>query len=346
VTCGVGDRYNTRSCTNPSAAHGGAPCSGSAQLHQTCDTGVSCAVHGNWGSWGHWAGCSVTCELGTWNRYRACDNPAPAHGGNPCAGSGSQTQQCDAGIMCPIDGMWGTWGQWGECSVTCEAIGVKDRTRVCDRPPAQYNGAYCVGSSHDQTSCDWRHRMCPSGNPWQPLYFSQPTVAPVNGGVGQWQAWEACTMTCGGGIKTRQRFCDNPAPAGSGSVCTESLIEVIQCNNVPCGTGTYVQSGSNGYSTGTIYINAAGVAAPPKAGSCDGLRGVFDCQNGIECIPIDLKCDCNPQCSDASDEDMTWAGCIMSAEECASGADDVSPVKVLLLASVASVLLFFHQLHH
>ena len=58
-------------------------------------------VHGNWGAWGAWAGCSVTCEQGTWTRTRTCTNPAPANGGNTCAGSDLDQGTCDAGIMCP-----------------------------------------------------------------------------------------------------------------------------------------------------------------------------------------------------------------------------------------------------
>ena len=43
------------------------------------------------------------------------------------------------------------------------------------------------------------------------------------------------------------------------SFSTENMIEVMSCNNVPCGSGTYIQSGG-----GSIVINSAGVAAAPK----------------------------------------------------------------------------------
>ena len=54
----------------------------------------SSTVPGNWSSWGAWSPCSETCGNGTSTRTRACDNPAPAHGGAHCVGAGSMTKDC------------------------------------------------------------------------------------------------------------------------------------------------------------------------------------------------------------------------------------------------------------
>ena len=35
-------------------------------------------VNGDWGVWGAWSTCSMTCGSGTRARSRSCDNPAPA----------------------------------------------------------------------------------------------------------------------------------------------------------------------------------------------------------------------------------------------------------------------------
>lgn len=45
---------------------------------------VSLTVDGGWGAWSTWGTCSKTCDLGTKNRKRVCDNPEPKHGGKPC----------------------------------------------------------------------------------------------------------------------------------------------------------------------------------------------------------------------------------------------------------------------
>ncbi|XP_013396708.1 uncharacterized protein LOC106163609 isoform X2 [Lingula anatina] len=41
-------------------------------------------ANGNWGPWGSWEACSVTCENGTKSRRRQCNNPEPTNGGLTC----------------------------------------------------------------------------------------------------------------------------------------------------------------------------------------------------------------------------------------------------------------------
>ena len=57
-------------------------------------------VNGGWGSWGSYGSCSVTCPTGTKTRIRACDNPAPIHGGLDCPGSDTDTASCTM-VPCP-----------------------------------------------------------------------------------------------------------------------------------------------------------------------------------------------------------------------------------------------------
>lgn len=54
--------------------------------------------------------------------------------------------------------------------------------------------------------------------------------------TGQWSMWtdSSCSVTCGDGIITRSRTCDNPAPKDSGPDCIGSSNETIQCNLDPC----------------------------------------------------------------------------------------------------------------
>ncbi|XP_035824221.1 uncharacterized protein LOC101853369 [Aplysia californica] len=103
VTCGVGEQYNARSCTNPAPQYLGADCTGITDDLRSCDTGVSCAVHGAWGTWGAWSACSLSCGgIGIIERTRVCDRPAPLHGGRYCPGSDLDTDSCDMTfLMCP-----------------------------------------------------------------------------------------------------------------------------------------------------------------------------------------------------------------------------------------------------
>ena len=49
-------------------------------------------VDGNWGAWGDWASCTVTCDGGSKMRSRVCDSPSPM-GGDHCDVDGSQAEE-------------------------------------------------------------------------------------------------------------------------------------------------------------------------------------------------------------------------------------------------------------
>ena len=49
-------------------------------------------VDGNWGAWGDWASCTVTCDGGSKMRSRTCDSPSPM-GGDHCDVDGSQAEE-------------------------------------------------------------------------------------------------------------------------------------------------------------------------------------------------------------------------------------------------------------
>ena len=53
------------------------------------------SVNGNWGPWGAYDTCTKTCGRGTQTKYRECNNPAPAHGGDQCEGSLGETRTCN-----------------------------------------------------------------------------------------------------------------------------------------------------------------------------------------------------------------------------------------------------------
>ena len=46
-------------------------------------------VDGNWGQWEYWNACSKSCNGGSQNRSRLCDNPLANHGGAKCASNSS-----------------------------------------------------------------------------------------------------------------------------------------------------------------------------------------------------------------------------------------------------------------
>ena len=56
----------------------------------------------------------------------------------------------------------------------------------------------------------------------------------VDGGFGAWDNWTECTVSCGGGNKTRGRRCDNPAPQSAGKDCDGDLTATKPCNEDLC----------------------------------------------------------------------------------------------------------------
>ena len=61
-------------------------------------------------------------------------------------------------------------------------------------------------------------------------------AALVDGGYGDWSQYRACSVSCGGGLKTRSRLCDNPEPAFGGKDCSQlgPETESSRCNTHEC----------------------------------------------------------------------------------------------------------------
>lgn len=67
---------------------------------------------------------------------------------------------------------------------------------------------------------------------------------PIDGGWSAWSAWGSCSVSCGGGTKTRTRTCTNPAPAYGGANCAGSSSESTSCNTHSCWQPTIATGGT------------------------------------------------------------------------------------------------------
>ncbi|XP_061184995.1 SCO-spondin-like [Saccostrea echinata] len=208
-----GTQTRTRSCSNPAPAYDGQQCSGSGSQTVSCTPSTPCRVNGNWGSWGSYGACSVTCGSGTKSRSRSCNNPAPAGGGNDCAGSSTSSATCTLSA-CPIDGNWGSWGSYGSCTVSCGG-GTQTRSRSCSNPAPQHGGRSCSGSPSSSQSCNTHN-------------------CPIDGNWASWGSYGSCSLTCGGGTQSRSRTCTNPAPQYQGKSCSGSSTSSQSCNTHNC----------------------------------------------------------------------------------------------------------------
>ncbi|XP_050412065.1 coadhesin isoform X1 [Patella vulgata] len=116
ATCGPGIQVRTlsRTCTNPSPAHGGLTCQGDSTTTEEVDCNTRpCPVNGGWSDWSEWEEydeCSALCGTGEMDQWRSrtCNNPAPDFGGADCSGVSleNRTIDCntdDCGDRCPLN---------------------------------------------------------------------------------------------------------------------------------------------------------------------------------------------------------------------------------------------------
>ena len=59
----------------------------------------------------------------------------------------------------------------------------------------------------------------------------------LDGGYSEWTQWSACSLTCGGGTRSRSRTCDNPAPENGGAECSDVSSQTDACNEDACPIG-------------------------------------------------------------------------------------------------------------
>uniref|UniRef100_A0A8C7YKS2 Thrombospondin 1b n=1 Tax=Oryzias sinensis TaxID=183150 RepID=A0A8C7YKS2_9TELE len=209
-----------------------------------------------WSPWSEWTHCSVSCGRGIQQRGRSCDRI-----NNNCEGTSVQTrdcylQECDKRFK--QDGSWSHWSPWSSCSVTC-GEGVITRIRLCNSPTPQLGGKQCEGEARQTQKC-------------------QKSPCPINGNWGPWSPWDLCTLTCGGGVQTRKRLCNNPAPLYGGKECVGEATDRQMCNKKACPV--------DGCLSNPCFSGAKCTSFPDgswKCGKCpNGYSG-----NGINCKDID-----------------------------------------------------------
>ncbi|XP_052793992.1 SCO-spondin-like [Mya arenaria] len=208
--CGLGKAWRFRKCDGPAPQYGGNPCLGPLEMFKPCDTGIPCAIHGQWGDWSPYSFCTATCGVGIKTRVRQCDNPPPQFGGLLCDGPDFEEIKCETEVPCPINGQWSIWSEYQSCSTQC-GIGFTQRKRICNNPSPMYGGLECIGAAVEERECDTK------------------VICPVDGNWGPWNAFSKCSVDCGVGIMSRERSCNNPSPMNGGSFCIGLSIEQREC---------------------------------------------------------------------------------------------------------------------
>ncbi|TMS13657.1 A disintegrin and metalloproteinase with thrombospondin motifs 7 [Larimichthys crocea] len=197
--------------------------------------------------------------------------------------------------------------QYGSGSVLCD-----DMDNVCSTLWCTV-GTTChskLDGSVDGTSCG-EHKWCFGGECVAAGY--QPES--VNGGWAPWSEWSACSRTCGAGVQSAHRDCDNPVPKYRGKYClgerrriqdlqhhtvssvtcppseTSSVVTSTRCHTRASSTSGKQSSAEN---VGCDYVIESN-AVEDRCGVCNGngstcttVRRMFEESEGLGYVDIGL----------------------------------------------------------
>ncbi|KAF7236260.1 SCO-spondin, partial [Varanus komodoensis] len=280
-SCNVGTRWRSRSRSDPAASAGGEPCQGADVEVGFCSL-QPCPGAG--AEWGPWSECSVPCGGGYRNRTRAGvaalrrTEFATCHL-HPC--TGEVPGVCPAGKV------------WQECATqpaSCAELSLEPRADGACRPgcycppgavlldnlcvpreacPCAADGMLYAPGEAVPRGCE--NCSCVSG---QVGNCSRAACGDGSGGWGAWSPWTGCTVSCGGGMRSRTRACDSPAPQGGGDYCEGPPTQVEACGLDPCPAPNCSAVEGSSYSR----------CGPPCPRTCDDITHcLWTCEPGCYC---------------------------------------------------------------
>ncbi|XP_038263441.1 spondin-1 [Dermochelys coriacea] len=159
--------------------------------------------------WITWSPCTVTCGMGMRSRERYVKQFPDD--GSMCKVPTEETEKCIVNEECsPSSCLVTEWAEWNECSASC-GIGMKKRHRMIKMTPA--DGSMCNTETTEVEKC------------MMPECHTIPCM------LSPWSEWSDCSVTCGKGMRTRQRMLKSAAELGD---CNEELEQVEKCMLPEC----------------------------------------------------------------------------------------------------------------
>ena len=297
TTCGGGWHVRIRSVRSP-ARNGGTPCSAGLEQGESCGhvpcEGERCTVS----DWGEWHGCM---SFGQQYRRRRLTMDGSGH---DCGEMGSnvvlsETKPCDLEHQI-VDCMLSQWSRWYGCDKTCGG-GQQTRDRQVELYPKN-GGRECPSSLREVRGCNTQ--ACAS------------TGGCTDGLWAEWETWSFCSVTCGGGLRSRSRLrkrmaneCGKP-PSGlsheTENCHSESCGPDIDCLFETWSEWTICSKTCNGVKRRSRDISVYGRG---KGKSCQGdIQQTFAC-NPAAGEPLPDACE-KPDPVDAILSDWgQWSGC-------------------------------------
>eukprot|EP01004_Peranema_trichophorum_P002529 NODE_1581_length_1896_cov_175.363790_g1339_i0.p1 GENE.NODE_1581_length_1896_cov_175.363790_g1339_i0~~NODE_1581_length_1896_cov_175.363790_g1339_i0.p1 ORF type:complete len:386 (-),score=157.57 NODE_1581_length_1896_cov_175.363790_g1339_i0:7-1164(-) len=159
------------------------------------------------GDWSSWTKCDALCAGGKQTRTRAI-LVQPVSEGLPC-GNTLETAACNTS-PCAVDCEVTEWAAWGKCDKTCGG-GSSSRARGVETAAA-FGGNACP-ELEQKRSCNTQ-------------------ACPVDCTVSTWGLWSTCSVSCGGGSRSRTRVISFQ-PQNGGAACP-ATTETSDCNTQKC----------------------------------------------------------------------------------------------------------------
>ncbi|KAM3655263.1 A disintegrin and metalloproteinase with thrombospondin motifs 12 [Ammospiza maritima maritima] len=116
--------------------------------------------------------------------------------------------------------------QYGSNATFCEDVDNLCQTLWCS---VKGSCRSKLDAAADGTRCG-ENKWCFSGE----CITVGKTPEAIHGEWGVWSSWSHCTRTCGAGVQSAERLCDNPEPQFGGDYCTGERKRYRMCNISPC----------------------------------------------------------------------------------------------------------------
>ena len=138
-------------------------------------------------------------------------------------------------------------------------------------------------------------------------------------GWSDWASWSACSVTCGTGLKHRDRLCNNPVPSATGKTCPGNSDDVNLCLSNECAMIDITDGGWSGWKSWSDCSATCGTGLKRRQRTCDNpvpsVSGK-NCIGDASYVDVCTITNCNVNSQTKIDGEWSewshWSECIMT----------------------------------